>query len=259
MAQPCLLSLLGLVMFVLASREVVARADTEQCDTPDIDIKFVWTDVPPAPPAATRFAHQIQEAIGAVCKWWGPTYSGPFHIAVNNTFPVSMALVPAWYGQIGLILFPDITIQTGNAATIHEVTHVFAPNGNRFLAEGLAVFAHEHLQGPPAYPNFGVDLKVMAKRYAGRADIAFLDTATTPKPPRLMSKTLESRGVYVVAGSFVRFLIEEFGLARFRELYATTPLIPGKREAGGPERWERIYGLPIDALSSRWRQNVEAW
>jgi hypothetical protein len=59
-----------------------------------------------------------------------------------------------------------------------------------------------------------------------------------------------------VAGSFVRFLITDFGLAKFRELYETTPLIPGTRAAGSPERWERIYGLTIDELALKWRDSL---
>jgi hypothetical protein len=170
-----------------------------------------------------------------------------------------MALVPAWYGKIGYIFFPDsvVYLRRGRAATVHEVTHVFAPNANRFLAEGLAVYAHEHLKGPPAYPSFGVDINVLARRYADKADISSFDRTATPTPLRFSSHRLEEREIYVVAGSFVRYLISESGFSRFRELYALTPLVPGSRNAGNAKRWEEVYGIAIDQLASNWRADLE--
>jgi hypothetical protein len=230
-------------------------ANAEGCETPEIDINFLSVEMPSS---ATQFARDMRGAFQAVCEWWGPTYDGPIHVAVNDVFRESMALVPAWYGKPGYMLFPIGMVASGSAATVHEFTHVFAPNAHRFLAEGLAVYAHDHLNGPPAFPNFGSDITKLARTYAGRANIAVLDKAPTPTPPHLMSSTLGGREVYIVAGSFVRFLIEEFGLPKFRELYAMTPLVPGKREAGLPERWEGVYGLSINQLSSQWREKLTA-
>ncbi len=36
--------------------------------------------------------------------------------------------------------FPAWRVNAGKAAILHELAHVFFPNGNRFLAEGLAVY-----------------------------------------------------------------------------------------------------------------------
>jgi hypothetical protein len=224
------------------------------CQTPDIDFKFLSSEMSPS---ALPFAREIPVAIQAVCEWWGPTYSGPFHIVVNNVLRESMALVPAWYGKIGYVFFPDSVVYRGRAATTHEVTHVFATNANRFLAEGLAVYAHEYLQGPPAYPNFGVSVRPLARRYADKADISSLDKTATPTPLGFGSSKLEQRETYLVAGSFVRYLISEFGFSKFRELYALTPLIPGARNAGDVKRWEEVYGLTIDQLASNWRADLD--
>jgi hypothetical protein len=155
--------LLGLSLSLplwLWSLGAVAHSEVMQCETPDIDIKSMSGDLPPL---AIRFAREIPAAIRSVCEWWGPTYNGPFHIVLNDVLRESMALVPAWYGKIGYIFFPDSVVNRGRAATVHEVTHVFAPNANRFLAEGLAVYTHEHLMGPSAFPNFGADVKMLAK------------------------------------------------------------------------------------------------
>jgi len=226
----------------------------ESCQTPEVEIRFSSGETPPS---AVQFTRQLREAIQAVCEWWGPTYDGPFHVLVNDTFRESMALVPAWSGRIGYMLFPTSMVTSGHVTTVHEVAHVFAPNANRFLAEGLAVYAQDHLKGPPAFPNFGANLNILARSYADRANLAVLDAAATPKPPRLMSTTLDAREVYIVAGSFVRFLIETYGLPEFRELYAMTPLVPGQRRPGKLDRWEKVYGLTMDELSSRWRESLD--
>jgi hypothetical protein len=58
---------------------------------------------------------------------------------------------------------------------------------------------------------------------------------------------------YLVAGSFVRFLIERHGLDKFRALYAATPLVPRGRNAGDPARWSAVYGVAFAHLVSDWR------
>jgi hypothetical protein len=200
---------LVVALLCLLSIHIAAHAEAE-CETPEIDFNFLSAEMSHS---ALPFVREIQVAIRAVCEWWGPTYSGPFHIVVNNVFRESMALVPAWYGKIGYIFFPDSVayLYRVRAATVHEITHVFAPNANRFLAEGLAVYGHEHLKGPPAYPNFGANLKLLARKYADKADIRSLERTGTPTPLRFSSNKLEEREIYIIAGSFVRYLISEFG------------------------------------------------
>ena len=201
-----------------------------------------------------RLASQLRTAVSKVCGWWGATYSGPLIVEISPSPGPSMALVPAWRGQRGHMLFRARVVSRGQAASVHEVTHVFAPNANRFLAEGLAVYAHEHLHGPRAYPNFGRSLHGAAKLYAAQADIAALERTATPTP--LQGSGLSGREAYLVAGSFVRFLIERHGMAKFRRLYAMTPMVPGAQNAGGPGRWQAVYGAALDQLAKQWRDRV---
>jgi hypothetical protein len=185
------------------------------------------------------------------CAWWGEGFDGKFIITIEDTRGPSMALVPAWRGARGEMLFRANAVRIGRAAIQHEVVHVFAPNANRFLAEGLAVFAHEHLGGNTAYPNNGTDLHRAAKPLEPRADMAALDRVATPQQLALSGLTEDE--AYIVAGSFVRFLVERHGLDKFRALYALTPLAPYKREAGNPGRWTDIYGVSFDRLVADWR------
>src|SRR5262245_15570157 len=159
------LALLVLALIYADGRGV--RAAAEGCEAPEIDIKFFAVEMPSS---ATRFARDMRAAFQAVCEWWGPTYDGPVHVVVNDKLRESMALVPAWYGKRGYMFFPISMVASGRATTVHEITHVFAPNAHRFLAEGLAVYAHDRLKGPPAFPNFGINVAMLARLYAGRAN-----------------------------------------------------------------------------------------
>jgi hypothetical protein len=64
------------------------------------------------------------------------------------------------------------------------------------------------------------------------------------------------RAGYPLAGSFVQFLIEAHGLARFREIYASTPLIPSVLDGGTPARWLTVYGRPLAALETEWKSLI---
>lgn len=71
--------------------------------------------------------------------------------------------------------------------------------------------------------------------------------------PQPLERGGDETKAYVAAGSFVRFLIERDGIERFRVLYELTPLVPGKREAGSPDRWQTIYGQSLGDLERDWR------
>jgi hypothetical protein len=207
-----------------------------------------------APAQRNWLTKELREAAEKVCTWWGSTFTGRLTVDISPAPGPSMALVPAWRGQPGHMLFRAPAVRRERAATVHEVTHVFAPNANRFLAEGLAIYAHEWLRGPQAYPNFGIALHTAARCYAARADIAALDALATPS--RLQGGGLGGREAYLVAGSFVRFLIEQHGLEKFRRLYAMTSLVPGKRNAGHSDRWRHVYGMTLDQLAMQWRNRL---
>jgi hypothetical protein len=199
----------------------------------------------------TRF----RKSLAQFCDWWGPSFEGPFTLDVEENRGPSMALLPAWRGNRGRVLFRGATVRRGQAAIAHEVVHVLAPNANRLLAEGLAVYIHDLFQAEPAFPNFGSDLTAEARKLLDRADIAALDRLATPS--RLQLDGLNSRDAYIVAGSFVGFLIERHGLRQFRRLYATTPLVERESNAGAPDRWRRIYGISLKNFTTEWRIRLE--
>ena len=230
---------------------VAGSASAEnRCSVPAISLNI---EAPISPPERTWLEAQLRQATNKVCAWWGPSFTGTFTIDVVQANGPSMALIPAWRGERGRVMFPASVVRRSRAATVHEITHVYAPNANRFLAEGLAVYAHEKLSGPIAYPNFGASLHTAAAPYS-QSDIAALERLATPT--RLELDRLAGREAYLVAGSFVRFLIERRGLDTFRSLYAATPLVPGQRNAGAPARWQEIYGTDFGQLLQMWRNSL---
>jgi hypothetical protein len=132
-------------------------------------------------------------------------------------------------------------VRDNSSALLHEMVHVYAPGDNRFLAEGLAVYLHTRLAGNPAFPNFGEDLgRSAAGGLVGVRSLAELNQVRTPRP---LGSVMDEGTAYVLAGSFVGFLIEQHGLAPFRTLY----------ERGD---YAEVYGRPLTTLESEWRASL---
>lgn len=170
--------------------------------------------------------------------YWGATWSETIRIHVSSSYRISRALVPGHFGNRGFMEMPLRRVRENSAALLHEIVHIYAPNNNRFLAEGLAVYLHGKLAGNPAFPNFGEDLRRLAvRRLSGVKSLERLNSVRTPRP---LSTVIEEETAYILAGSFVGFLIERYGLASFRGLYET-------------ENYEKIYGKSLEVLQNEWR------
>jgi hypothetical protein len=90
--------------------------------------------------AAAAFQSKMQRARAKVREWWGATFEGSISIKTDTERVPSMALIPAWGGERGQMIFGAKRVNVGEAATVHEMIHIYAPNANRFLAEDLAVY-----------------------------------------------------------------------------------------------------------------------
>jgi hypothetical protein len=248
-------------------------------------IKFEFSfDGPELPLARQKeFESDFQREL-ARCKTWAADQSwsaGPvpsLHVVVSDRFRISKSLVPAWSGHAGRMEFPAWRVQSRKAAIAHELIHVLFPNGNRLLAEGLAVHLQAEIGGNPAFPNFGKPLHGLVRellpglvpgfRPGEPASLepirlAELDAIATPGPLTLRVGAdfygEEPRGqahLYPLAGSFVQHLIETRGLPSFRSLYERTPLMPLHQAAGSPDRWSEIYGVSLSGLESEWKAMI---
>jgi hypothetical protein len=211
---------------------------------------------------------------------WLPATSVNLEIFVSDEYKISRSLVPAAIGLTGRMEFPAWKAIAGEAAILHELVHVYFPNGNRLLAEGLAIFLQATIGGNPAFPNFGRPLHEMVRELAreivpeyvlGKPEslekirLADLDRIATPSPLRLRigrylyeDTPVGQAHIYPIAGSFVQFLVETHGMKKFRALFARTPLVPFGRDAGSHDRWIDIYGLSLTDLEQQWRSIMSA-
>lgn len=199
-------------------------------------------------------------------------------VFVSADYEISKSLVPAWYGDRGHMEFPTSRVIARKAAIAHELVHVFFPNSNRFLAEGLAIYLQAEIGGNAAFPNFSRPLHELVRermqemmpefsrgdpQSLDRLRLTELDEIATPSPLALRIGQdfygEEPRGqarVYPIAGSFVQFMIETRGIERFRALYRLTPFVPLAQNAGGSDRWLGPYGLSLGDLESEWKSLI---
>lgn len=201
-----------------------------------------------------------------------------FQVFVSTEYKISKALVHVWAGHPGRMEFPVWRVISGNAAITHELAHVLFPNGNRFLAEGLAVYLQAAIGGNPAFPNFGRSLHEQSRELlremmpgfsAGNPNsleqlqLSELDDIATPRPLTLrVGREFygeEPRGqarIYSIVGSFVQFLVETRGHEKFNALYEQTPLVPFAQNVGAPERWREVYDVSLSELENEWKAMI---
>src|SRR5262249_42975562 len=145
---------------------------------------------------------------------------------------------------------PAARAKEGKAAIIHELTHVHAPNEVRFLGEGYPAYVEEQIGNLEAYPTQGVRTQCAIKNYNDAykkaplraVQLVKFDGAPTQKgvflgdhmglekafPKNDDGKSQRRAFSYLVSSSFVKYLIETYGLEKFKTLYDTTPLTPGR-------------------------------
>lgn len=227
------LRIVTLVIFIVQCAPVPGRAIT--CE----GIRVLSDELTPAEVEAyCRYALQERQKVEA---FWGAAWSEPIRIHVSSTYRISRALVPAHLGNRGFLEMPLRGVRENTGALLHEIVHIYAPNSNRFLAEGLAVYLHTKLAGNPAFPNFGRDLQQLAVR--GLPGVESLEPLNSVRTPRPLGTVMEEKTAYILAGSFVGFLIEREGLALFRSVYETG-------------NYEKIYGKPLRTLAEAWRVSL---
>jgi hypothetical protein len=192
-------------------------------------------------PEAEAYCHYTVRERKKVEGFWGATWSEPIRMHVSSSYRISRALVPGHLGNRGFMEMPLRGVREHTGALLHEIVHIYAPNNNRFLAEGLAVYLHTKLAGNPAFPNFGEDLRRLAGH--GLSGVESLDALNSVRTPRPLGTVMEEKTAYILAGSFVGFVIERYGLALFRSLYETG-------------NYEQVYGKPLGTLEKEWRLSL---
>lgn len=166
---------------------------------------------------AEAYCKYAMEERAKVESYWGKTWPDAIRIHIDRDYRITRALVPAHFGNRGFLEMPLQRYLGGDGALLHEIVHIYAPNANRFLAEGLATYLHARMGGKPAFPNYGRSLSDLARdELTGASSLSTLDRVRTPTP---LESVMNERAAYILAGSFVGFLIEREGLPTFRKIY----------------------------------------
>jgi ABC transporter substrate binding protein len=98
-----------------------------------------------------RYAASEREKVEV---FWGPTWKETIHIRVDSSYRISRALTTGVRGFMEILL---TRVREKTSAVLHEIAHIYAPNRNRFLAEGVAVYLQDKLAGNrgPTVNHFG--------------------------------------------------------------------------------------------------------
>ena len=141
---------------------------------------------------------------------------------------------------------PLISVKRNSGPLLHEIVHIYAPNDNRFLAEGLAVYLQDKLGGNPISFILDNDLNDLARdRVSQISSLQLFNSIRTPTPLGKDLKDVEGRRTaYIIGGSFVGFLIWKYGLSQFKSVY----------QSGN---YSKMEGKTLEILESEWRTNLQ--
>src|SRR5262245_36110333 len=227
--------LLTTAIVVLALPCVAAAQVAAQCG----DIHILSTEL--SSQDAEAYCQYAASERAKVEAFWGTTWQAPIRIHVDSVYRIAKALVPVYQGKRGFMEMPLRRVLNNDGGLVHEFVHIYAPNANRFLAEGLAVYLQARLGGNRAFPNFGEDIRRLAVR--GITGLESLDALHRVQPPRPLGTVMEEKTAYILAGSFVGFIIERYGLASFRHVYETG-------------NYAQVYGKSLGTLEQEWRVSL---
>ncbi len=141
----------------------------------------------------------------------------------------------------GVAIPETATIHTVEAAHAHEIVHIVAAhlgNPGRFFQEGLAVALGDKKK------LWGRPVDRMARDALGHAQLSTAFAHFDELPPEM---------AYPLAGSFVRYLIGRFGLARVCEFYRRAPSAGAGQEAG----FQEVFGASFAETSRQWRATLQ--
>lgn len=119
----------------------------------------------------------------------------------------------------------------------HELTHALSNDmgfQSGLLAEGLAVYVEDYV--------------VNKVNLHGIIKILYTENRVTPLNDLADDFWCDVLFNYEIAGSFVTFLIEEYGMEKFKELYVRPP---------DPSSFVTVYGKSFETLEKEWLTTVE--
>ena len=194
---------------------------------------------------AQNLAGQAEEAFGAVTAYLSKKYTqGKITISISHRYNIPLTT------RDSRVLIPASLVQEGaggrGSSIVHQLTLAIARSQgkpNRYLDEGLAVFMQEKFGRDKSYPALGEDIH--------QATARLIRTVGEPIPIQKLEETRITgrassliRLAHVQEGSFVRYLVETYGLQGFMAMYE------GKS-------YEEVYKKDLDSLEAEWKEFVQ--
>lgn len=232
-----------LLLFMVCA-EAFAKSERIKTDNLVITYENISSEM------SQKFAEQAEKAFRDITAYLSKKYrQGRIYIYVSDKHDIPRAtkdnevLIPA--NRIRGDAGGPPEIAGRGPAIVHELTHVIAPSRgkpNRYLDEGLAVFIQEKFGTDKAFPNMGEDVHQLTAR--------LIKTVGEPISIHKLEETRNSsmtvnlrRLAYVQEGSFVRYLIEKFGIKDFMAMYE------GKS-------YETVYKKSLEDLERDWKEFI---
>jgi len=132
---------------------------------------------------------------------------------------------------------------------IHETVHaLLGQNQIKWLEDGIAVFLNDYFHSDPSFPNFGVNLDRFSLKVINSENsyLLSLDNSYFSFVSGMSDKRVfERRAVYILSGSFIKYLIEKYGKDRFLKAYISF-------------NFEESFGMKIDDLKAQWVEYLKA-
>ncbi|WML46757.1 hypothetical protein RCG23_14020 [Neobacillus sp. PS3-34] len=153
------------------------------------------------------------------------------------------------------------SVNTGNYPLVHELSHTLLGYGNDFdtncgyfTQEGFAIYLQNKL-GKPYFPNETVPIQRLMKTVVeSNKNIPLhklIDQKTERSFFRASADTSEGYTIqwlsYLESGSFVSYLIENYGIKRFEKVF-------NKRKL--EENLSMVYGKGLPQLENEWLDSL---
>ncbi len=243
---------LGALAALFGSGSESARAANQSLTTPSFNVSY--RDVDDA--EAKKFLDAAERAKIAVTKYLDRRYDDPISISISNDHKF-----PDIDAKAGRIVIPANRIR-GDAvgpprlkgrgpSIVYVMTRLIAPSRNRdwggFLEIGLGIYMQEKFgdKWDLSFPNMGRDLHEETARTV--ADFGrFIPLRKAERERNFTTRFRRARRLaHLEEGSFVRYLIESKGIARFLEFYDGAPI-------------EKVYAVNLQSLERAWKRLIRS-
>jgi hypothetical protein len=191
--------------------------------------------------ALESFGARVDRSVDRICAFLDVAPPASIHVTLTHRAQTSVTHYDEARIVISARRLPNRT------ALEHELTHLIAgrsaePGG--VMEEGLAVFLQEKFGAPGdvSFPTHGHDLHQEAARRIAAHGTALPLSATPEIRARARPPDAGRTLAYLQEGSFVRFLVETYGIHAFMDVYR------------GRTDWRRAFRRPMADLEGIWRQ-----